>query len=458
MRKIRLYLAVWVAKLAFLAIRLMKRQGSHMPGYLALKVFPDLLAHLAKPKRIIVVTGTNGKTTVVNLLAETLAGEGLATIDNRLGSNTDAGVASALIQGVYWWGRTKADVAILEMDERSARRILPGVRPEFLVCTNLTRDSVKRNAHPEYIAWIISGGITPETTLVLNADDLICARIGGVDSRRVLFGIDRLPSDTTTPSGVARDLAICPNCDAELVWDYWRFNHIGHAHCPSCDFASPQADYRVTAIDRAEELVELDLDGRAGSARLLNDALVNVYNQIAVMAVLDRFGVATDRILAAFDHLSVPATRYSAQMIGEVTLVRQLTKGVVGVACSRAFEHIAAAPGPKALVMNIDELTDIRSDCENICWTYDADYEYLADPSLRRIVIGGVRRYDQALRLAIAGVDPKIMTTVAEERAGADLIDLTGMARVYNLHSVHNTVVTGDFVQARLLQRLREAS
>lgn len=468
MRKIRLYVAVWAGKLAAVALKVMGRKGSHFPGLVALTLCPGVIGAIAKPKRVIVVTGTNGKTTVTNLLVDALAGEGIETLNNRAGSNTNAGVASALVAGVGLNGRPKYEVALLEMDERSARLILPGLKPDMLVCTNLTRDSIKRNAHAEYIAWILDSALSDTTLLVLNADDLIAASLGS-GNKRVLFGVGPLPSDTTTPTGVARDLVICPQCDTTLVWDYWRFNHIGHAHCPSCGFSSPTPDYCVARVDIDETVpngaqdnpeatgsLTIDAAGRILQTRMLNDNIVNIYNQVAVVAVLDQMGIPLERIRLAFDHLAAPATRYNARQIGAVTLVRQLTKGLVGVACSRAFHYIMSMPGSKAIVMNIDEVTDAHDDCENTCWIYDADYEYLADPSVRQIVVGGVRRYDQALRLAIAGVDPGIIETIPDEKQGADKVNLNGIQRVYNLHSVHNAISTGDAVEARLIGRLEE--
>ena len=452
--RLRLYLGIWAAKLSFLVLRALGRNGSQVPGLVALKVCPSWLTDVTTPKRVIVVTGTNGKTTVANLLIDALAGEGIPTTNNRAGSNTDAGVVSALAVAMTWSGRPTTEVAVLEMDERSALRILPGLRPEILVCTNLTRDSIKRNAHPEYIAWILSSGISEDTTLVLNADDLICAGVGSATQGRRLFGVEQLPSDTTEPRGVALDLTVCPMCGTTLVWDFWRFNHIGHAHCPACGFASTPPEYAVTSVDYSHERITMNLRGRDLTCHLLNDNIVNIYNQIAVCTTLDLVGIPLDRIGEAFDHLAAPATRYSAQQVGQVTLVRQLTKGLVGVACSRAFHYIMAAPGTKALVMNIDEVTDAKDDCENTCWIYDADYEFLADPSLKQVVVGGGRRYDQALRLAIAGVDPQIIETTPDERGAAEMINLDGIERVYNLHSVHNAISTGNHVQTRLLARL----
>jgi hypothetical protein len=451
----RVLLTIWIAKLVALALRATGRAGTHVPGRIARRLHPGIIAGVRHPARVVAVTGTNGKTTVSNLLAEALQNEGLRVASNRLGSNLAAGVAMTLIDAVTWTGRSRADVAVLEMDERSAKLILPGLVPDVLVCTNLTRDSIKRNAHPAYIAWVISSALPASTTLVLNADDLIASSIGSAENPRTHFAVDRLATDGDTPHGAAVDAAICPVCDAPLIWDYWRFNHIGRAHCPNGDFHSPEAAYRARGVDPTGRRVVLDLDGDARPATLINPNIVNVYNEVAVAAVLDRLGIDRDRVVAAFDRLQPPTTRFQEETVGDVELVRLLTKGLVGVACSRAFEYLASFTGRKAVVLNIDEVSERTSDVENTAWTYDADYDYLATSGVQQIAVGGVRRHDQALRLSIAGVDPERIVTVESELATADTIDLAGVEQAFNLHSVHNAVITGTPVQARLRERLR---
>jgi lipid II isoglutaminyl synthase (glutamine-hydrolysing) len=187
----------------------------------------------------------------------------------------------------------------------------------------------------------------------------------------------------------------------------------------------------------------------------MNDNIVNIYNQIAVAATLDRLGVGRDRIVAAFEFLQPPLTRFAEQTINGVRLVRILTKGLVGVACSRAFEYLSTYSGRKAVVLNIDEVSERTTDVENVAWTYDADYGYLADGTLDQIVVGGVRRHDQALRLAIAGVPSDRIVTVQTETEAAERLELTGADAVFNLHSVHNALITGNPVQATLQSRLR---
>jgi lipid II isoglutaminyl synthase (glutamine-hydrolysing) len=454
---VRVLLAIWAAKLSALALRAIGRAGTHVPGLIARRLHPGIIGALRHPARVVVVTGTNGKTTVTNLLAEALMAEGMRVASNRNGSNIAAGVTSSLIGAVTWTGRPRVDIAVLEMDERSAKLVLPGLKPELLVCMNLTRDSIKRNAHPAYIAWILSSAMPAETRLLLNADDLLAASIGGEANPRRFFAVDRLPGDGTHPHGAAVDVAICPVCDHLLEWDYWRFNHIGKAHCPNGDFRAPDAEYRAIDPDAATERVVLSFDGERRDAHLINENIVNVYNEIAVAGALDELGVPRDRIVAAFDALKPPATRFDEVRLGDVELVRILTKGLVGVACSRAFQYLSSFRGRKAVVMNIDEVSERTTDVEIPAWTYDADYDYLADGSLETIVVGGVRRHDQALRLAIAGVDPAIIRTVESEVGAADAIDLGGVDQVFNLHSVHNALITGNPVQQRLRDRLAAA-
>ena len=121
---LRLLTAVWAAKLAGVAIRALGRQGTHTPGLIARKLYPGIIGAVRHPARVVVVTGTNGKTTVSNLLTEALLGEGLRVASNRIGSNLAAGIATTLIGAVTWTGRPRADIAVLEMDERSAKLVL----------------------------------------------------------------------------------------------------------------------------------------------------------------------------------------------------------------------------------------------------------------------------------------------------------------------------------------------
>ena len=190
MKKIQYYFALFTAKLAQLLLKILGRNATFLPGKIAIALCNDFLAHITPPKTVIAVTGTNGKTTVSNLISSILAKNGYSITNNSFGSNVQAGVISALIADTTFSGKPKKDIAVLEVDERSSLLIYPRLRPDYLVCTNIMRDSIKRNAHTEFIRYVIDKALPESTKLILNADDLIAFSLGSKGQSRVHFGLE----------------------------------------------------------------------------------------------------------------------------------------------------------------------------------------------------------------------------------------------------------------------------
>ena len=141
MGKLRFLFALWMAKLSVPALKITRHEGTDFPGSLACKLCPDFLGRIAKPATIVAVTGTNGKTTVSNTIADILVANGKKVLSNRAGSNMWSGIATTLLAGCTLSGKLRKgyDTAVLEVDERSSPRIYPYVRPDVLVVTNLYR-------------------------------------------------------------------------------------------------------------------------------------------------------------------------------------------------------------------------------------------------------------------------------------------------------------------------------
>ena len=110
MGKLKFYLALWAAKLSRPALKLTGHNGTNFPGELALKICPDFMRYICKPEHVIAVTGTNGKTTVSNLLCDILEMDGRKVLDNRFGSNITSGISTSLIHGATrpCWRSTSA--------------------------------------------------------------------------------------------------------------------------------------------------------------------------------------------------------------------------------------------------------------------------------------------------------------------------------------------------------------
>ena len=151
-KNFRFYLALWAAKATTAVLRLMHRNATHLPGVVALKLCPDCLGRIDKPKTIIAVTGTNGKTTVCNLLDDILPDLGVTPLNNRFGGNVRGGIVATFLNASNLGGHIKEELAVLEIDERSAIHIFKYMKPDYLLVTNLFRDSFKRNAHSEFIS------------------------------------------------------------------------------------------------------------------------------------------------------------------------------------------------------------------------------------------------------------------------------------------------------------------
>ena len=280
-----------MAKLSIPALKITRHNGTDFPGSLAVKLCPDFLKYIGKPEHIIAVTGTNGKTTVANMLNDVLTAEGKTVLSNRAGSNIISGVSTALLKGCGLLGRIRPeyDLAILEIDERSAPRIYPYVKPEHIVITNLFRDSIMRNAHPGYIADILTRSLPKESKLILNADDLISCTVAP-ENQRVYFGIDRLPTDVTECENLLNDMRICPRCAGKLRYEYRRYHHIGRAVCESCGFHSPDCDYLATKVDTAAHTMCIREAGQEYPYTLITDSLHNIYNMVTVIAALRQLG------------------------------------------------------------------------------------------------------------------------------------------------------------------------
>ena len=127
--------------------------------------------------KLIGVTGTNGKTTVSNMINDILIDNGYDLVNNKYGSNIDRGITTTLINAANLHGKTDKRLAVLEIDERSANKVYPYLTPNYLICTNIFRDSLMRNGHTEFIADILNKYIPKETIMIENADDLICSHI-----------------------------------------------------------------------------------------------------------------------------------------------------------------------------------------------------------------------------------------------------------------------------------------
>ena len=390
------------------------------------------------------MTGTNGKTTVSNLLDDSLEKAGMKVINNRLGGNILSGICVSFLMGTGFTNKSKADIAVIEMDERSSLKVLPNMKPTYLLCTNLFRDSIRRNAHPEFIFDIINKAIPEDTKLILNADDLISSQLGTEKNEKTYFSIDKLSTDLTESINIINDVRICPKCSSKLKYNYVRYHHIGNAYCPNCNFKSPDSDYRITKVDYENKLIEVEANGNKSSYKMLSDSIFNLYNMIAVITALDKLGIEKDKIKEIIDNERIAETRYKKEEINGINIIKHLAKGQNPIACSCVFDYIKKEPGKKEIVLLIYDYFDAKETSESIIWLYDCDFEFLNDESIDKIVIGGPRCEDFYLRLLIAGVPKEKLVYFNDTNETVDGLSLEKGKDVYVLYDVYTDKVAND--------------
>lgn len=441
--KLRFWVAFYVAKIGQALLRMLKRNATYFPGKVAIKICPKFLKYIDRPSKIIAVTGTNGKTTVCNMINDILIDNGYDVLNNRLGSNINSGIASSLIENTSIFNKTKKELAVFEVDERSSMLIYEYIKPDYLICTNLFRDSIKRNAHTDYIVDIINSKLPKETVVLANADDLIACSIGR-ENKHIYFGIDKLETDVEETTNIIKDIKTCPVCDTKLKYEYARYHHLGKAYCPNCDFKSPESNFLVRNIDKKRREIIIKEDVKSYKYNMLSDSIFNIYNELAAISILRIIGLSATEINTSIKKTKIVETRLSEEEMNGIKVITHLSKGQNPVAASRVFDYVKSSQGKKAVILIIDDCDDAKHSSENLTWLYDADFELLNDENIEQIIIGGVRANDYYLRLLLADIPENKLAKVEDELETINFVDKEKIDTIFILHDIYKFDVASN--------------
>src|SRR4030081_2987930 len=155
--------ALWAGKLtAALSRGLRRGGGTTLPGDVSRWVDPKILTRLSRSLTdgVIVVTGTNGKTTTAALVRHILEAQGHPAVANQAGANLIFGVTAAVLDRTSWSGTVPATVGLFEIDEARLPRLVQEVAPGTIVVTNLFRDQLDRHGDRETTAAHIRRALT----------------------------------------------------------------------------------------------------------------------------------------------------------------------------------------------------------------------------------------------------------------------------------------------------------
>ena len=415
--------------------------GTALPGLVMEKTDPGFLRRTLDqlPLGVVVVSGTNGKTTTTKMVVELLTAQGLKVLTNRTGSNFVRGVLASLLTEVDAVGRLDADVAVLELDEAHAVRFVRRVRPRAALLLNVMRDQLDRFGEIDYTASLLHKvAVATTDAVVVNADDPRLsgpAFFKGVRARTAAFGAGSglrslFVSDDDLRTGSAAP-AETPDAPAETP----------DAPTPADDAPAADAPAPVSAPRAcpAPRVVLESLQGRGAVVRVdgtdheVSFAIPGVHNQLnacaALALALEVLGERADveKLLAALAHVRAAFGRGEVLTLDGRDVELSLVKNPAGFRMGLlTAEQAVRARGPETVMIAIN---DEYADGRDMSWLWDVDFTCLRGEGVA--VVTGVRAWDMALRLRydevpIGVVEPDLGKALALLRRAPDVVTGAG--------------------------------
>ena len=341
--------------------------GSALPGLVIEKIDPKFIQRTLAdlPQGVVIISGTNGKTTTTKIVVELLESVGLKVFTNRTGSNFSRGVAAALLDEVNIRGKLDADIAVLELDEAWAVKFVQIVRPRFSLLLNVMRDQLDRFGEIDNTAALLQKiAEATSDTVVLNRDDPRIFKISEhIQAKKVFFGttselLQLMPTDDTLKYGTAV-------ANQSVVADVL--------------LKKINAQQATFQIDNKEIDVDLQLTG-----------VYNLLNAAAAVALARQIAgpEITNTILSALENIKPAFGRGETIYLNGTPIELILVKNPSGF----RLALLSFAKNNSATMIAVN---DNYADGRDVSWFWDVDFSLLKNVAM----ISGARAYDMALRL-----------------------------------------------------------
>ena len=393
------FLTILICKLLRFAGKLIGK-GSSMPGQVALRLCPDILKRIELPKYVVAITGSNGKTSTVEMIAHILTKSGKSVAWNREGSNQIEGVTTMVLSNATLSGKVKSDIMLIESDERYAKKTFKYIDITHYVITNLYRDQLTRNGHPEFVFEAIAESIKPDTELILNADDPLVSVFGHARESVIWVGADELSTDTKELVSFYNDGAYCPICKAPMKYSTHHYNHIGIYECTSCGYHREDTDYTITAVDMDKGVLEIN--GKYHISLALK-SLYNIYNILAAFTVASLIGVDGEKIAQEMNDYVLKNGRVINFTLGERKGTLLTSKHENSVSYDHSI-RVACACEQGADVLIIVDAISRKYFTGDTSWLWDIDFEMLDNKNIGYIVLAGTYVNDLAARFSYTDI------------------------------------------------------
>ncbi len=405
------------ARLTAWVSRMSGRGGSSLPGLVARRIAPDVLARLGVGLRggVALITGTNGKTTTAAMVRQVLQSVGLKVIANRSGANLAAGITTTFIMAGNWRRvRPRADVALLETDEATMPKVAPELSPRAILVTNVFRDQLDRYGELTTTLTYIQRGIDallPSGRLVLNADDPQVAFLGEGRPGVVYYGFesDHEPVRVEAATDVS-DSHRCPRCGEDLIYRTRYYAHLGDYRCVGCGWHRPQPTISLRRTSADRNTVHLLAEFDVAECTVPLPGTYNQYNLLAAAALVWALGISLEDIPRAIGQMPPAFGRMEGIVDGETRIWLALVKNPTGFnQVMRAMAEGRTTPTNALILIN-----DRHADGRDVSWLWDVDFEGMASEiGVGQWWVSGTRAWDIAVRLKYAGIDQARVSVMA---------------------------------------------
>ena len=421
---IRFFAALWVCKAVRLALRVLKRGGTTLPGKLAFKLYPDILAQLSSGVDTLIITGTNGKTTTSRMAEQIMLSARVPCIANRSGANLMSGVVTEFADNVNLFGKKRLHHAVIECDEAAFSVVTKYLKPRAIAVTNIFRDQLDRYGEVTHTLECIRTGIknSAGAALCLNADCPLTASLAQSAAGEVTYFGMNVPSDKA--SGALSDVPRCLRCGGSYEYDFRTFAHLGGWRCTDCDSRRPEPDVAVSAVASRgadETRAHFSAFGEALEITVPLPGDYNLYNAATALCVTHAMGIDSGTAAAGIEQAHCGFGRMERFDLGDISVRMILVKNPAG--CDRALDYLTGISEAHTCVFC---LNDNIADGTDISWIWDAGFERLSFSEGKRFAVSGTRAEDMALRLKYAGAAEEDILKIRSEAQLLDFIERSG--------------------------------
>lgn len=353
--------------------------GSALPGLVVEKLDPNYLKKsLANlPFGVVVISGTNGKTTTTKIVVELLESAGLKVFTNKTGSNFTRGVIASMLAENNISGKIKADIAVLELDEAHAIHFINQVQPRYSLLLNVMRDQLDRFGEVDYTASLLEK-IAQKTTekVITNRED----------TRLVQF-TDKIDKNKLDLFGLAPSLKDKFPNDDELYGD-------------STSSSLPVSVELSSAKKHKASFTFYDYDSKKSptkntySTSLKLEGIYNIFNATAALALVREIlnnKISNEELVNNLGEIEPAFGRGETIMVNDTPLELVLVKNPAG------FQLGLNSFSPKGYNTMI-ALNDAHADGRDLSWLWDVNFNLLKEGNIE--MLSGIRAYDMALRLS----------------------------------------------------------